>query len=71
MLGIIQFNITHLSILFISHLLPFLLNCNPIIIKIITSLTKGVIIMENNDKKLKEIVELINLIIILKKSNIN
>ena len=32
---------------------------------------KGVIIMENNDKKLKEIVELINLIIILKKSNIN
>nr|DAN18472.1 MAG TPA: hypothetical protein [Caudoviricetes sp.] len=32
---------------------------------------KGVIIMENNDEKLKEIVELINLIIILKKSNIN
>lgn len=32
---------------------------------------KGVIIMENNDKKLKEIAELINLIIILKKSNIN
>ena len=71
MLGIIQFNITHLSILFISHLLTFLLNCNPIIIKIITSLTKGVIIMENNDEKLKEIAELINLIIILKKSNIN
>ena len=32
---------------------------------------KGVIIMENNDKKLKEIIELINLIIILKKSNNN
>lgn len=32
---------------------------------------KGVIIMENNDEKLKEIVELINLIIILKKSNNN
>ena len=30
---------------------------------------KGVIIMENNDKKLKEIAELINLIIILKKSS--
>nr|DAD71683.1 MAG TPA: hypothetical protein [Siphoviridae sp. ctl0E3]DAT32841.1 MAG TPA: hypothetical protein [Caudoviricetes sp.] len=30
---------------------------------------KGVIIMENNDEKLKEIADLINLIIILKKSS--
>jgi len=35
----------------------------------ITSLMKGVIIMENNDEKLKEIADLINLIIILKKSS--
>ena len=63
MLGIIQFNITHLSILFISHLLTFLLNCNPIIIKIITSLTKGVIIMENNDKKIDELFDLMKKII--------
>ena len=69
MLGIIQFNITHLSILFISHLLTFLLNCNSIIIKITTSLMKGVIIMENNDKKLKEIIELLRKIINSKKIN--
>ena len=61
----------HSFFIFISHLLPFLLNCNLIIIKIITSLMKGVIIMENNDKKIEEIIELINLIIILKKSNNN
>ena len=30
---------------------------------------KGVIIMENNDEKLKEIADLISLIIILKKSS--
>ena len=30
---------------------------------------KGVIIMENNDEKLKEIADLIDLIIILKKSS--
>ena len=30
---------------------------------------KGVIIMENNDEKLKEIADLINLIVILKKSS--
>ena len=59
----------NLKNLFISHLLPFLLNCNSIIIKIITSLTKGVIIMENNDKKLKEIIELLRKIINSKKIN--
>ena len=59
----------NLKNLFISHLLSFLLNCNSIIIKIITSLTKGVIIMENNDKKLKEIIELLRKIIKSKKIN--
>lgn len=59
----------NLKNLFISHLLSFLLNCNSIIIKIITSLTKGVIIMENNDKKLKEIIELLRKIINSKKIN--
>ena len=53
----------NLKNLFISHLLPFLLNCNSIIIKIITSLTKGVIIMENNDKKIDELFDLMKKII--------
>ena len=53
----------NLKNLFISHLLPFLLNCNSIIIKIITSLMKGVIIMENNDKKIDELFDLMKKII--------
>lgn len=53
----------NLKNLFISYLLPFLLNCNSIIIKIITSLTKGVIIMENNDKKIDELFDLMKKII--------
>ena len=53
----------NLKNLFISHLLSFLLNCNSIIIKIITSLTKGVIIMENNDKKIDELFDLMKKII--------
>ena len=53
----------NLKNLFISHLLSFLLYCNSIIIKIITSLTKGVIIMENNDKKIDELFDLMKKII--------